>query len=271
MAENSPHSTKQGRSRTAYIIIAIIAVAAFIAVVALAQFTSGGTPSGDEQAQHSAPSTSSADGDSVQEEGDSSEGGEAAAAGEEGEWVRRDADDSAAVGDVDAPVVITEWTDPRCPFCAHFHNNILPDLQKKYVDTGKVRFEFITVAFFGEQSAAAGAAMEAAGKQGKYSEYSDALYAAAPDKGHPDLPEDKLVEFAETAGVGDIEKFRKDMNDQALFDKVNDETAKAQQYYGIQAVPFFASSDGESALRGAQPVENFEEFIDEQLEKAEAQ
>ena len=271
MAENSPHSSKQGRSRTAYIIIAIIAVAAFIAVVALAQFTSDGTPSGDEQAQRSAPSASSADGDNAQEEGDSSEGAEAAAAGEEGEWVRRDADDSAAVGDVDAPVVITEWTDPRCPFCAHFHNNILPDLQKKYVDTGKVRFEFITVAFFGEQSAAAGAAMEAAGKQGKYSEYSDALYAAAPDKGHPDLPEDKLVEFAETAGVGDIEKFRKDKNDQALIDKVNDETAKAQQYYGIQAVPFFASSDGESALRGAQPVENFEEFIDEQLEKAEAQ
>ena len=271
MAENSPHSSKQGRSRTAYIIIAIIAVAAFIAVVALAQFTSGGTPSGDEQAQRSAPSASSADGDNAQEEGDSSEGAEAAAAGEEGEWVRRNADDSAAVGDVDAPVVITEWTDPRCPFCAHFHNNILPDLQKKYVDTGKVRFEFITVAFFGEQSAAAGAAMEAAGKQGKYSEYSDALYAAAPDKGHPDLPEDKLVEFAETAGVGDIEKFRKDMNDQALIDRVNDETAKAQQYYGIQAVPFFASSDGESALRGAQPVENFEEFIDEQLEKAEAQ
>ena len=270
MAENSPHSTKQGRSRTAYVIIAVIAVAAFIAVVALAQFTSGGKPAGDEQAQRSAPSASSGSAENAQEEGDSTEGAEAAASGEEGEWVRRDADDSAAVGDVDAPVVITEWTDPRCPFCAHFHNNILPELQKKYVDTGKVRFEFITVAFFGEQSAAAGAAMEAAGKQGKYSEYSDALYAAAPEKGHPDLPEDKLVEFAETAGVGDLEKFRKDMNDQALIDKVNDETAKAQQYYGIQAVPFFASSDGESALRGAQPVENFEEFIDEQLEKAGA-
>ena len=73
MAENSPHSSKQGRSRTAYIIIAIIAVAAFIAVVALAQLTSGGTPSGDEQAQRSAPSASSADGDNAQEEGDSSE------------------------------------------------------------------------------------------------------------------------------------------------------------------------------------------------------
>lgn len=269
MAENSPDSTKQGRSRTAYIIIAVIAVVAFIAVVALAQVTSGGKPSGDEQAQRSAPSASSAPEDNTQE-GDSAEGAEAAEAGDEGEWVRRDADDSAAIGDVDAAVVITEWTDPRCPFCAHFHNNILPELQKKYVDTGKVRFEFITVAFFGEQSAAAGAAMEAAGKQGKYREYSDALYAAAPEKGHPDLPEDKLVEFANTAGVGDIEKFRKDMSDPALIDEVNDATMQAQQYYGIQAVPFFASSDGESALRGAQPVENFEEFIDEQLEKAEA-
>lgn len=268
MADHSSQTTDKGRSRTAYIIIAIVAVIAFIAVVGLAQFTSGTSSSGDQQEQYGGTSTALPSDDSGRDDAASDS---EAAAGEEGEWVRRDADDSAAVGDVDAPVVITEWTDPRCPFCAHFHNNILPDLQKKYVDTGKVRFEFITVAFFGEQSAAAGAAMEAAGKQGKYREYSDVLYAAAPEKGHPDLPEDKLVEFAETAGVGDIEKFRKDMNDQALIDEVNDATMQAQQYYGIQAVPFFASSDGESALRGAQPVENFEEFIDEQLEKAEAQ
>ena len=264
MVDHSSHRSEKARSRTVYIIIAIVAVVAFTAVVAIAQLTSNNTKSsGEDSAQHGSSSAGSSADDSASKA--------PSASGDEGEWVRRDADDSAAIGDVDAPVVITDWTDPRCPFCAHFHTEILPELQKKYVDTGKVRFEFITVAFFGEQSAAAGAAMEAAGKQGKYSEYSDALYAAAPDKGHPDLPEDKLVEFAETAGVGDIEKFRKDMNDQALFDKVNDETAKAQQYYGIQAVPFFASSDGESALRGAQPVENFEEFIDEQLEKAEAQ
>ncbi len=261
MVDHSSHRSEKARSRTVYIIIAIVAVVAFTAVVAIAQLTSNNTKSsGEDSAQHGSSSAGSSADDSASKD--------SSTPGEEGEWVRRDADDSAAIGNVDAPVVITEWTDPRCPFCAHFHTEILPELQKKYVDSGKVRFEFITVAFFGEQSAAAGAAMEAAGKQGKYREYADALYAAAPEKGHPDLPEETLVKFAETAGVSDIERFRTDMNDSALIDAVSSATAEAQQQYGIPAVPFFASSDGESALRGAQPVENFSEFIDEQLEKA---
>lgn len=263
MASRSLSSIKRGRKRTAYIVVAIVAVVAFIAVVGVAQFTSGNNNASGEDSARSGE-TSGASSEDQANEG-------AQASGNEGEWVRRDADDSAAIGDVDAPVVITEWTDPRCPFCAHFHNDILPELEEKYVDTGKVRFEFITVAFFGEQSAAAGAAMEAAGKQGKYREFSDALYAAAPEKGHPDLPEETLMKFAKTAGVENLEQFRKDMNDSALIDAVSETTVTAQQYYGIPAVPFFASSDGESALRGAQPVENFSEFIDEQLSKAGAQ
>lgn len=256
MASRSLSSIKRGRKRAAYIVVAIVAAVAFIAVVGVAQFTSGNSNASGEGSEQGSAS--------------SKENENVGSSGEEGEWVRRDSKDSAAIGDVNAPVVITEWTDPRCPFCAHFHNDILPELKKKYVDTGKVRFEFVTVAFFGEQSAAAGAAMEAAGKQGKYHEYADALYAAAPEKGHPDLPEKTLVKFAEEAGVGDIDQFRKDMNDQTLIDAVNDATAKAQQYYGIQAVPFIAASDGESAMRGAQPVENFSKFIDEQLTKADA-
>ena len=258
MVDGSSRTPKRGRKRTAYIVVAIVAVVAFLAMVGVAQLTSGNSnAAGDGSAQGSASSSNENTND-----GSSS--------GHEGEWVRRDAEDSAAIGDVNAPVVITEWTDPRCPFCAHFHNDILPELKKKYVDTGKVRFEFVTVAFFGEQSATAGAAMEAAGKQGKYHEYADALYGTAPEKGHPDLPEKTLVKFAEEAGVGDIDQFRKDMNDQTLIDAVNDATAKAQQYYGIQAVPFFVASDGESAMRGAQPVENFSKFIDAQLAKADA-
>lgn len=263
MPQSADSASSGRRKRIAYILVAIVAVAAFIAVVATAQMSSGDktVSEGDgSQQQDAAPPAS--------DPADQGEGGADDAQGE-GPWIKRDADDAAAIGDVDAPVVITEWTDPRCPFCAHFHNAILPELKKDYVDSGKVRFEFKTVAFFGEQSVAAGAAMEAAGRQGKYTEYSDALYGAAPEKGHPDLPDDKLVGFAEEAGVEDIDKFKKDMKDPDLLDAVAGATAEAQQYYGIQAVPFFAASDGESSLRGAQPAENFKAFIDDQLEKAE--
>jgi protein-disulfide isomerase len=44
-----------------------------------------------------------------------------------------------AVGSPEAPVTIVEYASLTCPACATFHNNILPDLKKKYIDTGKVR------------------------------------------------------------------------------------------------------------------------------------
>lgn len=40
----------------------------------------------------------------------------------------------------DAPIVIVEYASLSCPHCAHFSNNVLPELEKKYIDTGKVRY-----------------------------------------------------------------------------------------------------------------------------------
>jgi protein-disulfide isomerase len=43
------------------------------------------------------------------------------------------------VGSANAPVTIVEYASLTCPACASFHNKILPDLKKKYIDTGKAR------------------------------------------------------------------------------------------------------------------------------------
>src|SRR4029078_4397406 len=44
------------------------------------------------------------------------------------------------MGKATAPVTVNEYVSLTCPHCAEFYNNILPDLEKKYVETGKVRF-----------------------------------------------------------------------------------------------------------------------------------
>lgn len=44
-----------------------------------------------------------------------------------------------ALGKADAPVTIIEYASLTCPHCAHFHTAVLPDLKKKWIDTGKVR------------------------------------------------------------------------------------------------------------------------------------
>ncbi|KCZ89647.1 thioredoxin domain-containing protein [Hyphomonas jannaschiana] len=45
-------------------------------------------------------------------------------------------------GSENAPVTIIEYASPTCPACRYFHDDILPELTEKYVNTGKVKFVF---------------------------------------------------------------------------------------------------------------------------------
>ena len=43
-------------------------------------------------------------------------------------------------GNDDAPVVFIEYASLTCPACAAFHSNVYPQLNKEYIETGKVKF-----------------------------------------------------------------------------------------------------------------------------------
>ncbi len=70
-------------------------------------------------------------------------------------WAAADAPDVAAkllaavpphgersLGAADAPVVIIEYASATCPHCAEFHADVLPEIKKTYIDTGKARLIF---------------------------------------------------------------------------------------------------------------------------------
>ena len=44
------------------------------------------------------------------------------------------------LGNKDAKVIMIEYASLSCPHCAHFYTAIMPDIQKKYIDTGKMRY-----------------------------------------------------------------------------------------------------------------------------------
>ena len=180
---------------------------------------------------------------------------------------RRDPDDLMAIGDVDAPVVLVEWADMRCPYCALVATQTLPEVITKYVDTGKVRIEFRDVSFFGEQSTDAAVALRAAAEQGRFQQFLDTVFAAAPDKGHADLPRTRLVELAKDAGVPDLAKFEADLSREDLHAAVAASTTTAQQL-GVQSVPFFVVNG--TAFAGAQPMATFTEVLDQALAAAGA-
>ena len=50
---------------------------------------------------------------------------------------------SIFIGKEDAPVEIKVYSSLTCPHCANFHINVISEIQKKYVETGKVKIIFI--------------------------------------------------------------------------------------------------------------------------------
>jgi protein-disulfide isomerase len=47
-------------------------------------------------------------------------------------------------GAADAPVALIEYSDFQCPFCASYAANSYPQIIKEYVDTGKLRYAFMS-------------------------------------------------------------------------------------------------------------------------------
>ncbi|GAA2516648.1 DsbA family protein [Rarobacter incanus] len=242
------------RWKTVALILGVIA--AFLAVVLAGEMTQGAakTSGASGQAGDGSDATAAASDDQT------------AAANLTAATVARAEDgDAMAFGSADAPVTIVEWADYRCPFCAAFANDTFPTLYKEYIETGKVRYEFHDVVFFGEDSRAAAIAGRAAAKQGRFLEFMEVLYAAAPQSGHPDLPTDKLVGFAQKAQMPDLDAFRNDLGSADLGAQVDAATATAQQL-GVTAVPYFVV--GDQVLSGAQSIDTFRQVIEAQLGQA---
>lgn len=187
------------------------------------------------------------------------------AAGEQLDMSRRIADDPTAIGSEDAPVVLVEYADYRCPFCALFSRDTLPPLVAKYVARGDVRVEWRDLPVFGAESSAAAVAGRAAGEQGRFWEFNKAVYAIAPERGHAALPRERLIQLAGDAGVPDLTKFEADLDSAELKSAVAKDAQEAAAL-GITGTPTFLVND--TPLVGAQPLATFEKAIETALKSA---
>lgn len=89
-----------------------------------------------------------------------------------------DLGDAPKKGEADAPIKIIEFSDFECPYCAIFYSQTFSQIQKEYIDTGKVFFAFKQFPLSLHQYAQKAAeASLCAGEQGKFWEYHDKLFA----------------------------------------------------------------------------------------------
>lgn len=244
MPEHPPTETSRRRD------LALLAVAIVIALIIITVLV---------VRQHASDTSASAAGTST---ATSAAVGAPAAAplGPLGDLARRQPNDPMAQGSVTAPVTFIEFADFRCPFCAQFTRTTEPQLVDKYVNSGVLRIEWRDMPIFGEQSmAAARAGRAAAAAQGRFWPFVNAVYQAAPPKGHPDLTPAALREFAQQAGVPDLARFTADAASNTYDAAINADLQVANRF-GISSTPAF-SVHGTPVL-GAQPPEVFFTLID---------
>ena len=73
---------------------------------------------------------------------------------------------------------IREYSDFECPYCKMYFEKALPEVKKRYVETGEARFEFnhFPLTEIHKESLNAAMASECAADQGKFWEYHDSLF-----------------------------------------------------------------------------------------------
>ena len=138
-------------------------------------------------------------------------------------------------GQADAPVTIVEYASMTCPHCSHFHETTYPEMKKKYIDTGKVRFIFRE---FPLDPLAAAAAMLArcAGKE-KFFPLIDAFFAQQKDW-VVQKPLQPMFAIAKQAGFTQ-QTFVQCLANHQMEQGLVDERTRAQQKFNVNSTPTF--------------------------------
>jgi len=138
-----------------------------------------------------------------------------------------------ALGDPDAPVVVEEYSDFRCPHCLTFVNQQENQFIKDYVETGKVYLKIIPYSFISPESYSAAEAMYCANDQNKLWEYRAVLWANYDAS----FTTQRLIAFAEALEM-DKSAFEKCYTAKTYQQKVLDDFNAGSQK-GINSTPSF--------------------------------
>ena len=107
------------------------------------------------------------------------------------------------LGDPKAPITLIEYASLTCPHCAHFSVAVLPELKKKWIDTGKVKLIYRDFPL--DQTALKAAQLaECAGKD-KYFGVIDMIFETQPKWATASDPMAELGKSLRIAGMGENE------------------------------------------------------------------
>ena len=173
---------------------------------------------------------------------------------QDGEWL----------GDPSAPVVMEEYADLQCPFCARYSTGVLPSLVDRYVKGGRARMRLRLIAILGQDSERAARFAVATGLQDREWQFTERFYANQGEENSGYVTDDFLREIASSVPGLDVDKAFADRDDPSVTRRLAENMSK-----GVDSTPsFFVGRRGEDLqplqLSELSPAP-FQEAFDAQL------
>jgi protein-disulfide isomerase len=158
-------------------------------------------------------------------------------------------------GQADAPVTIVEYASMTCPHCSHFHETTYPEMKKKYIDTGKVRFIFREFPL--DQLALAASMLARCAGKDRYFPLIDAFFAQQKDW-VVQKPLQPMFAIAKQAGFTQ-QTFDQCLANHQMEQGLVDERTRAQQKFNVNSTPTFFING--KTFRGALTPEELDKQI----------
>jgi protein-disulfide isomerase len=109
------------------------------------------------------------------------------------------------IGNASANVTVVEFGDYQCPYCKQFDQQVFPQLEENYIDTGQVKFYYVNYAFLGDDSTEAAVASECVYNQANTTQFWDFHHAVFDNQGREHsgwVTTDSIMEIARDSTEG---------------------------------------------------------------------
>jgi protein-disulfide isomerase len=160
------------------------------------------------------------------------------------------------LGSPDAPITIVEYASMTCPHCAHFANEVLPELKKKWIDTGKAK---LVLRDFPLDEAALRASMIArCAPPDRFYAYVDTFFEEQQKWVSSSDYQAALARLAELGGMSK-DRFDACLKDSALENQIVQGRLAASKDLGVDATPTFFING--KKFSGAPTLEEFDKAL----------
>ena len=164
------------------------------------------------------------------------------------------------IGSYDAMVKIKVFSSLTCPHCANFHIKVIPEIKKKYVESGKV--QIILIDFPLDQAAFNASKLLHCLDPKRRIGFLDTIYETQNEwTNGSDINDinNNLKKIVMNFGISS-EQFEKCITDEGISDKILNGRIEANQKYSINSTPTILIN--EKKLKGSASFENIKKKIE---------